>query len=217
MRGGLRALFGIGLLVAAQSLYAQTEQNPEMEDAPAVLPAVPAPSTQRDTVGVDMSAGYARILFTFQRPSPVSASVADGILTIRLARAIDITVERFTETLGAYVSSGRRDADGLTYRFALAHPVALHTSTQTNKTAVDLVPDGYKGVPPDLPPPPRPPAPAKREALDVSKLPQVKVRVGEYANFTRLVFDWPSSVTYTAYPGQGRISLRFDKIGRAHV
>ena len=80
MRGGLRALFGIGLLVAAQSLYAQTEQNPEMEDAPAVLPAVPAPSTQRDSVGVDMSAGYARILFTFQRPSPVSASVADGWL-----------------------------------------------------------------------------------------------------------------------------------------
>jgi hypothetical protein len=36
------------------------------------------------------------------------------------------------------------------------------------------------------------------------------MRVGEYSNFTRLVFDWPTSVAYTAYPGQGRIQLRFE-------
>jgi len=45
---------------------------------------------------------------------------------------------------------------------------------------------------------------------DLTNLPVIRLRVSEYANFTRLVFDWPAPVNYTAYPGQGRISLRFE-------
>jgi hypothetical protein len=171
--------------------------------------AAPAP---RDTVSVDKTAGYARILFTFQTAAPVTASVADGVLTIRLTRAVDTTIDRVTDALSTYVSNGRRDEDGLTYRFALSRPVALHTSTVLNKSVVDLVPDSYKGVPPDLPP--APPPVVKAEAVDVSKLPVIKVRVGEYANFTRLVFDWPQNVAYQPYPGAGRISLRFETLAR---
>lgn len=172
------------------------------------LVAVPRAWAQGETIGVDTTAGYARLLFVFQQPTPVSASVADGILTIRLGRPSTVNVETLTTRLGRYVTSGRRDADGRTYYFALASPVALHTSTQLNKTAVDLVPDSYKATPPDLPPPPPPP---ERQAVDVSKLPVIKVRVGEFAGFTRLMFDWPAPVAYTAYPGKGRISVRFEK------
>lgn len=167
---------------------------------------------ERDIVAVDKSGGYARIFFTFQTPAPVTASVADGVLTIRLTRTVNTTIDRFTESLAAYVSSGRRDEDGLTYRFALSRPLGLHTSTQGNKSVVDLIPDSYQGVPPDLPPPP--PTVVKREVPDISKLPVIKVRVGEYTNFTRLVFDWPASVAYEAYPGQGRISVKFETYAR---
>src|SRR5512146_520066 len=34
-------------------------------------------------VAVDLTHGYARLLFTFERPTPVSASLADGVLTIK--------------------------------------------------------------------------------------------------------------------------------------
>src|SRR5882672_6989350 len=111
----------------------------------------------KDAVTVDTKPGYARILFTFQVSAPVNASVADGVLTIKLTRPVDTTIDSFTESLGSYVSGGRRDEDGLTYRFALKSPVALHNSTQVNRTAVDLVPDSFKGIPPNLPPPPPPP------------------------------------------------------------
>ena len=171
-----------------------------------------APAPRPDTVSVDRSAGYARIYFTFATPTPVTSSVADGVLTIRIGRPVNTTIDAFAEALGPYVSNGRRDRDGLTYRFALKMPVALHNSTQVNQTVVDLIPDTYKGIPPDLPPPP--PPTVKAELPDVSKLPVVKMRVGEYSDHTRVVFDWTNPVIYTVYPGQGRISVRFEALAK---
>jgi hypothetical protein len=177
--------------------------------APPALAAVPKP----DSVSVDTTQGYARILFTFAQATPVTASVADGILTLRLGHTVNINIDAFTESLGAYVTTGRSDRDGLTYRFGLKNPVALHNSTQVNQTAVDLVPDSFKGLPPDLPPPP-PPAQEKQQLPDIAQLPVIKMRIGEYANYTRVVFDWPTPVIYTVYPGQGRISVRFDALAK---
>ena len=64
---------------------------------------------------------------------------------------------------------------------------------------------------PDLP---RPPAPPRKQAPDLGKLPVIQVRVGEFENFTRLIFDWPSAVRYTTTPGQGRIRIRFEAMAR---
>src|SRR6185295_14204780 len=77
--------------------------------------------------------------------------------------------------------------------------------------AVDLVPASFKGTPPDLP---APPPPSKTAVPDITTLPGVKVLVGEYANFTRLTFDWPSAVAYSAFPGRGKITIRFETIAR---
>ena len=162
-------------------------------------------------VAVDLTQGYARILFTFERPTPVSASLADGVLTIKSAGQVDMPADAIAARLGEYVTAARADADGLTLHFALKYPVGLHSSTQGARTAVDLVPASFSGLPPDLPAPAPPP---KKEPLDPAKLPSVKVRVGEYANFTRIVFDWPANVPYTAYPGRGRISLHFQTLAK---
>ncbi len=197
MRAGLHLAFVFAVSVfAAGPLHAQT--------APA-----PGSGPKADGATVDTTQGYARILFSFANPAPVTATVADGVVTIRLARPITANIDTLTESLGTYVSGGRRDPDGLTYRFALRSPVSLHNSTQMNQTIIDLVPESYKGVPPDLPPPP-PPVVQGKVLPDLTKLPVVKLRVGEYSNFTRLVFDWPATVAYTAYPGRGRIQLRFE-------
>jgi tetratricopeptide (TPR) repeat protein len=201
MRAGLHVAFVFAVSVlAAGPLHAQT--------APAA-----ATGSKADSATVDTTQGYARILFTFATPAPVTATVADGVVTIRLGRPVTTNIDTFTESLGPYVSGGRRDSDGLTYRFALRKPVSLHNSTQMNQTAVDLVPESFKGVPPDLPPPP-PPVVKGKALPDLTKLPVIKLRIGEYSNFTRLVFDWPTIVAYTAYPGQGRIQLRFETAAR---
>ncbi len=199
MRAGSHLAFAFAFVLAAAPLHAQTAP------VPAAAPAGP----KTDSVSVDTAQGYARLLFNFATPAPVSATIADGVVIIRLGRPITTNIDAFTESLGAYVSGGRRDPDGLTYRFALRKPVSLHNSTQVNQSVVDLVPESFKGVPPDLPPPP-PPVVKGKELPDLTKLPIIRLRVGEYSNFTRLVFDWPTTVAYTAYPGQGRIQLRFE-------
>jgi hypothetical protein len=190
---------------AAAPAPVATATPPSSSGSP--LPAAPKP----DSASVDTTQGYARILFTFAAPAPVTAQVADGIVTIRLGHTVTTNIDNFTESLGPYVSSGRRDPDGLTYRFALKRPLAIHTSSQGAQTAVDLVPDSFKGVPPDLPPPPPPP---KADLPEISKLPVVKMRMGEYSDHTRLVFDWPAPVVYTVYPGQARISVRFEALAK---
>ncbi len=224
-RAGLASLVALACFAGAASVLAAQAPTPPPAPPVAAPPAAPVasatppaapaakpPATPKaDTVTVDTTQGYARILFTFGTPTPVTAQVADGVVTIRIGRTVTANIDTFTESLGPYVSSGRRDPDGLTYRFALKNPVALHTSTQAAQTAVDLVPDSFKGVPPDLPPPPPPPKP---DQPDVTNLPVVKMRVGEYSDHTRLVFDWPKPVIYTVYPGQARISVRFEALAK---
>src|SRR5947207_3785872 len=180
MRARSRLAFAFALSVLAAGVpHAQTANAPAPGFATAgPQPAALAASPKADSVTVDTTQGYARLLFTFATPAPVSATVADGVVTIRLGRPISTNIDIFTESLGLYVSSGRRDADGLTYRFALKSPVSLHNSTQVNQTALDLVPESFKGVPPDLPPPP-PPVVQGKELPDLTKLPVIKLRVAE--------------------------------------
>lgn len=177
----------------------------------AALPPIAFGQPARDSVTVDTKSGYARILFTFKEPAPVDASIADGVLTIELGRRVDATMETLTSGLDRYVSVARRSDDGLTYRFALRDPLNLHVSTQANRTAVDLVPANFKGTPPELP---RAPAPPRKQTPDLTKLPAVQVRVGEFENFTRLIFDWPQAVRYTTTPGPGRLRVRFEALAR---
>jgi hypothetical protein len=191
---------GLALLSSAMFFVALTPMP--------VAAAAEAAAAGRLTI--DTSAGYARLLFSFAAPTQVTAAVADGILTVHAPRSVELSAEAVAEQLGSYVSSARRDADG-TYRFALNAPVALHSSTQGNRTAIDLVPAAYRGTPPDLP---APPAPPRREPVNAAELPVLKVRVAEYANYTRVVFEWPQRIPYSAYPGKGRISLRFTALAR---
>jgi hypothetical protein len=179
--------------------------------AMAALPPLAMGQSPQDGFSVDTKAGYARILFTFKQPTPVKASIADGVLTIEFGRAVDTTVDSLVESLGAYVSVGRRTDDGRVYRLALKDPIGLHVSTQANRTAVDLLPGTFKGTPPDLP---RPPPPLRKQQPEIASLPVVKLQAVEYADFTRLIFDWPKAVRYSARPEKGRISVRFEPMAR---
>ena len=53
--------------------------------------------------------------------------------------------------------------------------------------------------------------------VDVASLPEIKLRAGSYANFTRLVFDWPKDVSYQVFPGAGKMTIKFNALARADV
>ncbi|MBL6939815.1 MAG: hypothetical protein ISS15_11455 [Alphaproteobacteria bacterium] len=166
-----------------------------------------------DTLSVITSGGFARLLFTLTPKSGVHASVDGGVLTLVFDRKTSITATTIAQNAAGYAGGPRVDAEGRTYRFALAQPVRIHASTSANQVAIDLVPTGFAGTPPDLPPPP-PPAP---KIMDVNALPIVNVRAGTYQNFTRLVFDWPHDVKYAVMPGAGKIGIRFSELARMDV
>lgn len=163
-----------------------------------------------DSLTTNAAGGYGRILFTLSPPGNPVAAVKDGVLTIHFDRKVALSPKPIVHGLPAYLSSGRADTDGKTFRFALVEPVRLHSSISADKYALDLVPASFAGTPPDLAPPPPPPP----TAVDVAKLPPLKVRAGAYATFTRLVFDWGKRVPYAVFPGAGHITIRFEAEAR---
>src|SRR5258706_10324728 len=139
MRAGSHLAFAFAVSVlAAGPLHAQT---------PSVTAPAAATGSKADSATVETKQGYARILFTFAAPAPVTATVADGVVTIRLGRPITANIDTLTESLGTYVSGGRRDAGGLTHPFPLRKPGSLHKFTQKKQTINPLVPGNFKSGP----------------------------------------------------------------------
>jgi len=163
-----------------------------------------------DSVATVADNGFGRIVFTLDPAAHAKTALADGVLTISFDRKVAIDPAAVAQGLGAYVSGARLDADGQTLHLALAQSARLHTSVSGDRFAVDLAPQSFAGQPPDLPPPP----PKQASAVDIAKLDALPIRVGAYANFTRLVFDWPRNVPYTVFPGSGHLTIRFEAMAR---
>src|SRR5258706_2512810 len=151
MRAGSHVAFVFAVSVlAAGPLHAQT---------PSVTAPAAATGSKADSATVETKQGYARILFTFAAPAPVTATVADGVVTIRLGRPITANIDTLTESLGTYVSGGRRAGDGLTSPRAVGKPVSRRNFTSMNPPTIQLGPAHSQSVAPGASPPPAPPVP----------------------------------------------------------
>jgi hypothetical protein len=164
-----------------------------------------------DSVSGSLQSGYGRL--NFDTPSKVSATTTGGVLAISFSARTDINPATITAAMPRAIASGKADADGKTLRFVLNQPVKLHVSQLGNRAVVDLAPSDFTGTMPDLVAPPK----AAPKPLDVASLPEIKLRTGSYAKFTRLVFDWPKDVSYQVFPGAGKMTIRFNTPARADV
>jgi hypothetical protein len=163
-----------------------------------------------DSVTGNVANGYARLAFALPSGAQVKATATGGVLAIAFDRKTDIDPAAVASAMPRLISSGHADADGKTLRFTLSQPVRLHVSQAGARAVVDLADRNFNGAMPDLVLPP-PPAP---KPIDEASLPQVKLRAGSYAHFTRLVFDWPKDVPYTVFPGAGKMTVRFSALAR---
>jgi hypothetical protein len=171
--------------------------------------ALAATAAQADSVTIASEGGYARLLFTLAPAAHATTTASEGVLTVAFDRKIAIDPAQLSGAQ-TYIGSARLDADGRTLRLALAQRLRAHTSASGEKIAVDLIPAGFAGTPPDLP------APSAKVAapIDPNSLAALKVRSGSYRNFTRLVFDWPKNVAYSVFPGAGKLTIRFASLAR---
>ena len=172
--------------------------------------SVPA---QADSVTGSLENGYGRL--AFNTSSHVSAATTGGVLTISFSSKTDINPTAIVAAMPRAILGGHADPDGKTLRFALAQPVKLHVSQIGNHAVVDLAATDFIGVMPDLVAPPAPKVVTK--PVDVASLPEIKLRTGSYAKFTRLVFDWPRDVSYQVFGGAGKMTIRFAAPVRADV
>ncbi len=166
-----------------------------------------------DSVTGTIQNGYGRL--SFNTASRVSASVTGAVLAIGFSGKTDINPAAIMAAMPRAILSGHADADGKTLRFALSQPVKLHVSQIGNHAVVDLATTDFTGTIPDLVAPSSPKPVVK--PVDLASLPEVKLRTGSYARFTRLVFDWPRDVSYQVFPGAGKMTVRFAAPARADV
>ncbi|HEX2761067.1 MAG TPA: hypothetical protein VHM27_11160, partial [Rhizomicrobium sp.] len=174
----------------------------------ALLASLPARAA--DTVASEPQNGFVRLNFNFAPAAKVSAATQGGVLTLSFDRKPTITPQAIVTLSNGALSSGHIDADGKTLRFALTQPVRLHQSALDARTVIDLAPQSFTGTMPDLTPAPRQAA----APVDPASLPELKLRAGSYSNYTRLVFDWPKPVSYSVFPGAGKIAIRFQALAR---
>jgi len=163
-----------------------------------------------DSVSASVEGGYARLVFTLDPAAQATTDIDGGALTIAFDRKVALEPSALTQGLAAFVTSARADADGKRYHLALAQRLRVHRSAAADKLAIDLIPASFAGMPPDLPAPKA----KTRTPIDPATLPAVKLRVGTYQGFTRLVFDWPRNVAYSVFPGVGKLGIRFAALAR---
>ncbi|MBP1182122.1 hypothetical protein [Methylobacterium sp. PvR107] len=98
------------------------------------------------------SGGYGRIVLSFDKPVSVKAKLAGGVLLVGYGERVAQGPEHLADEMPAYVSSVRRDPDGTGLRVALQRPYRVNVQSAGERVFVDLLPEGWSGLPPPLPP-----------------------------------------------------------------
>ncbi len=131
--------------------------------------------------------------------------------------------------VGSYLEEGRIIGDGTTVLMVLEPSVSLVDRQVGNAVVFELHPDpsgaepgaeasaATAPTPPPEAPPPMPdldlsakPDPAPEPPTPPVERPTIRVRGGEHADYSRIVFDWSSSVGYDVEQDGGRIRIAFD-------
>ncbi len=173
--------------------------------------------------------GYGRIVFLFTKIPPYRADIADGVLIISFEEPISLSLDQFMGPLKEYFTIGRMDPDGKSIRFALSRNLRLNTIEAGDRLFIDILPEPWVGLLPGLPQKIIDEISAKTrmdeekkrklariEAFRNSKR-VLKIRVGQYPTFSRLVFDWDKKVGVKVARNGKILNIQFDKLIRADL
>ena len=106
----------------------------------------------RGEATLSVSGGYARLVVKLNEDVEFEINTAWFIVVIRFKQPIDVPVEKLSDVAPDYVGSARRDPDGMAIRLALSRKVTINSMAAGERLFVDLLPDTWKGLPPNLPP-----------------------------------------------------------------
>ncbi len=165
--------------------------------------------------------GYARLVLKLDEDVDSDVSVAGSIVVIRFKRPVDISVDKLSDAVPAYVGSARRDPDGAAIRLSLARRVTVNAMTAGERIFVDLLPDSWSGLPPSLP------QEVIRELSERARIAEralrqqraaeaalkrapVRVRASVQPTFVRFVFELPDGASVSSALNEQKLALVFN-------
>jgi tetratricopeptide (TPR) repeat protein len=188
-------------------------------------PSIPcrAADAVRGEAGFTVSGGYARLLLKFTDDVASEVTTAGSIIVIRFERPVNVPIDRLAEGASDYVSSARRDPDGMAIRLSLARRVSVNTMSAGERTFVDLLPEGWSGPPPGLP------IEVVRELAErartaeralrqqraeaqAKKRQPIRVRALVQPTFVRFVFEMPDGVGASSVLNDKKMTLSFNAL-----
>ena len=184
-----------------------------------VSPSVAEPA--KGGVTVDVTGGYARLIFAVRDDIDATARLAGNVLIVSFSQPIVAGIDRLAAQAPDYISAARRDPDGRAVRMALARKVKVNSITAGGKFFVDLLPDSWSGAPPGLPQDvveelarlaheaERLERLARQSAMAKKPVP-VRVHVASQPTFMRYVFDVSDQTAVAADRAKDRLTLTFD-------
>lgn len=165
--------------------------------------------------------GFGRLVFTFSEETSAEVRLANGIVIIGFKQPVEVGIEHLAVAMPGYVGVARRDPDGTAVRIALARKVTVNTKVAGEKLFIDLLPEGWAGLPPGLPQEvvdelarrAREAEKKVRQQQQVTRQarpPLVRVRVASLPTFTRYIFELPEPAAVTSDRNRDKLSLTFD-------
>lgn len=190
-----------------------------------VLLAGSAQAADRAQLIADAENGYGRMILTFpdRLDLPAYKLKADnGVLSLTFDSPIDLYLPDIAAALPDYISVARIDPDHKGVRFGLRTSFTVNRMEAGEKLFIDLLPEGWQGLPPGLPPEvvanlakrakeAQRLAEQKTRAAEARRLnPKVDIQVGRNPTFVRLQFDWTIATKGSFAFDKGTGTLSFD-------
>lgn len=148
---------------------------------------------------------YVRIVFDWDAPVGYSAEIVNGQLLVRFDRPIKGNVQSLVKPLAKVVRGASVSGDGMAATFPLIKPMSVRAFTGNNNSVVIDLADA--AAPTETPQPAQAPVPSAGP-------PAVDTRASDHGAYTRVVFDWPGPVGYSAEKQGGKATITFTKPGR---
>ncbi len=174
---------------------------------------VPAQAAEEITLRGGLHPGYGRLVFDWPRDVDYEVRIAEGKLIVNFAEDAAFTGSVVTRGLRGYAAAPDVAEDGRSLSFDLTGEVDLKHFRLGSKVVIDLRPAAVAARPDEggddraLP--------AQGEAT--ADLPQVRVRGGRHADYSRLVFDWPEPVESRLEESADEVRLRFERPARFDI
>ncbi len=158
---------------------------------------------------------FGRIVFSWNTPVGYKSAIQDDRLTVRFGRTIEASFGRITRTLGKYISAVSPGDDGRSVVFTLKGDFDAYSFDSGNAVIVEIA-----NKEPEKPGEPKKVSGKKTEPRQrdgPSDLPSIRVRTGQHAAYTRIVFDWPRKVPYTFKQEAGVATVTFARPARLNL